>query len=94
MALAVMCVTKVDRDNPWERIINIGGVGLDGRRWKISQDRAIEGIENGKWQFYVERPGGDRVNVIVAVGQFNHKYVTTNTEGDQLHDLLSLPECP
>jgi hypothetical protein len=61
-----MCINKSDRTNPHERIRNVGGVKRDGTRWKLSQPRAVEGIQSGKWSFFVERPSGDRVNVVVA----------------------------
>lgn len=94
MAIEVKCINKSDRDNPWERITHIGGVNADGTRWKLTQPAAIDGIESGKWEFYVERPPGDRVKVIVAVSRFGNKYLKTEADGDQPNNLLSLPECP
>lgn len=41
----------------------IGGTNPDGRRWKISIDRAIEGINEGKWSFYVQQ-GNLQLDVI------------------------------
>ena len=58
-----------------------------------SQD-AIAGIESGKYDFYVERPAGDSVGVVVAVSAAGNKYVKTQADGDQPNNLLSLPECP
>ena len=43
----IKCVNKRDRDNPWERIINVGGVNHDGTRWKQSQEQTIREIETG-----------------------------------------------
>lgn len=94
MAHRVLCINKTDRYDPHERIRNIGGVNADGGRWRISQTEAIEGIESGKWSFYVERPAGDRVNVVVAVSAAGNKYIKTEADGDQPNNLLSLPECP
>jgi hypothetical protein len=88
----VQCINKSDRFNPHERIINIGGVNADGSRWILSQPIAIEGIENGKWSFYVQNP--HIVDVIIAVSRYGNKYLKTQADGDQPDNLLSLPDCP
>lgn len=89
----VMCITKTDRYNPHERIRSIGGINSDRTRWRLSQEEAIEGIENGKWQFYVTA-GGHSVWVIVATSAEGHKYLKTENDGLHPNNLLSLPECP
>lgn len=89
----VKCINKSDRDNPHERILNIGGTNQDGTPWKLSQQAAIDGIEGGKWQFYVS-VGGRSVWVIVAVSAQGHKYLKTEADGEHPNNLLSLPECP
>jgi hypothetical protein len=40
----IRCVNKSERFNPYERIINVGGVGAGGIRWKLSQTEAIHCI--------------------------------------------------
>jgi hypothetical protein len=90
----VKCINKTDRSSPHERIRHIGGVNHDNTRWKLSQHDAIQGIENGKWAFYVEQPAGDRVDVVVAKSAAGNKYLKTRADGDQPNNLLSLPECP
>lgn len=89
----VRCINKTPRDDPHDRISHVGGVNADNTRWKLSQTDAINGIESGKWTFYVERPTGDRVDVIVAT-RLGRKYLKTTADGDQPNNLLSLPECP
>lgn len=88
----VLCVKKSDRSNPHERITHIGGRNQDGSNWSLTQEAAIAGIEEGKWEFYVNR-GGQTVNVIVAVSRYDNKYLKTASDGEQPNNLLSLPEC-
>ena len=71
--IRVTCINKTDRSNPWERIRSIGGTNPGGDRWKRSQPQAVADIENGTYAYYVERPAGDAVDVIVAVSRFGHK---------------------
>jgi len=89
----VKCINKSDRQNPHERIINIGGTNNDGTSWKISQEKAIEGIESDKWAFFVS-VNNQSVDVIVATSRYGNKYLKTTADGEQPNNLLSLPECP
>jgi hypothetical protein len=89
----IVCVQKNDRFNPHERIKAVGGKNTDGKRWLLSQDEAIEGIESRKWSFFVSA-AGRTVDVIVAVSRWGHKYLKTVPDGEQPDNLLSLAECP
>jgi hypothetical protein len=89
----VECVNKTNRTDPHERIHNIGGRNPDGNRWRLAEAEAIAGIEEGKWSFYVERPIGHTVEVIIATRQ-SKKYLKTTADGQQPDNLLALPECP
>jgi hypothetical protein len=89
----IKCINKSDRLNAHERIKSIGGTNQGGSQWKLSLEEAVAGIEAGKWKFYVS-VGGKSVWVIVAVSQYGHKYLKTESDGEQPNNLLSLPECP
>lgn len=83
----ITCINKSDRYNPYERITHVGGPN-----WKLTQEQAIEGIESGKWKFWVS-VGGDSVWVVIAKSAAGNKYLKTENDGDQPNNLLSLPEC-
>jgi len=89
---------KTDRTGAHERIHSVGGVKPDGSHWKLTQDQAISYIEDGTYVFYIERPAGQRIDVIVAVGAEGgkslHKYLKTTADREQPDKLLSLPTCP
>ena len=93
ITVQILCINKTDRFNPHERIRSIGGVNPDGKRWKLSQEDGIAGIESKKWRFYVS-VDGDSVWVVVAESHHGNKYLKTEPDGDQPNNLLSLPECP
>ena len=90
----VTCINKTDRQNPWERIQRFGGPNPDGTQWRLTHPEMVAAVENNAYgPFYVERPVGDRVYLIVAVSQYGNKYVKTQADGDQPNNLLNLPEC-
>lgn len=89
----ILCISKSDRMNPHERITHIGGKNPDGKRWRLTQEDAIRGIESSKYAFYVHK-AGRTVNVIVATSAYGHKYIKTTADGIHPDNLLSLPECP
>lgn len=92
MAHRVHCINKQDRNNQYERITHIGGQNDNGTNWKITQQDAINYIENGKYSFYVLK-GGAKVNVIVSRSRFGNKYIKTEADYDEPNNLLELPEC-
>lgn len=93
-SVQIKCINKRDRYNPHERIRAVGGTNSDGTRWKLAEDEVIAGIEQGRYSFYVDRPAGQRVWVVVARSDYGYKYLKTEADREQPDNLLSLPECP
>jgi len=91
--LRIRCIVKTDRTSAHERIDSVGGVKPDGTPWKLKQDKAISYIGDGTYVFYIERPGGHRVDVIVAMSAYG-SYLKTVSDKEQPSKLLSLPTCP
>lgn len=51
----VTSITKSIGTNGHEMITHISGNGNESRVWEISQHEAILGIENNKWEFFVNQ---------------------------------------
>lgn len=88
----IKCINKDPRLDPYHAITHVGGYATS--QWKLTLADAIGRIERQEWQFYVERPSGDRVWVRVATSRYGNKYLKTDADGDEPNNLLSLPECP
>lgn len=89
----IKCINKSNRYNIHERILSIGGIKHDGTAWKLSLDKAIKGIEDGTWVFYVNNIYGKKVNVIIAKTALGNKYLKTEADTTEKNNLLELPEC-
>jgi uncharacterized protein DUF3892 len=62
-------------------------------RWKLTQDKAIAYIQDGTHVFYIEKPGGLWLDVIVATSEHGN-YLKTVADREQPDKLLYLPSCP
>jgi hypothetical protein len=91
--IEITCVVRSALFGADERILSIGGMNFAGRPWRMSQEGAVRGIEDGKYFFYIHR-GGKVINVIVASSSRGYKYLNTFTDTDHPNMLLLLPECP
>ncbi len=89
----IRCVQRTDRKCVWELIKSIGGYNADGTRWRLRVEDAIAGIEAGTWTFFVHRPVGEPVDVVVVDGPWGNKYLKTTADGEEPAILLLLPEC-
>ncbi len=93
MSARIRCINRSDLQNACERIINVGGVSADGTAWKVSEDEAIAGFENGNWELYVH-VGKNTAAVIIEKSVPGRKYLKTENDGVVPNNLLSLPEGP
>jgi hypothetical protein len=75
-----------------ERITHLGCVTNTNLYQLFSEEEAIKRIEDGD-TFYVERPAGHVVEVVVAKRE-GRKYLKTEPDGEKPDNLLSLPDCP
>jgi len=91
--LHIRCVVKTDRTSAQERIQSVGGTKPDRSRWILTQDKAISCIQDGTHVFYIGKPGGLRLDVIVATSAHGN-YLKTVGDREQPDNLLSLPSCP
>jgi len=90
--IRVDCVVRTDRVSPHHRIRAIGGIARDGRAWRLSEEAAIAAIENERAVFYVERPRGQRIDIVVGQG-LGRTYLKAERDGESPETLLSLPDC-
>jgi hypothetical protein len=87
----VHCKQLSNLHQEYNKIEFIGGINSDGTRWKVHQSRAIEGIESGKWEFYVLF---NLTEVDLIVSSINGvKYLKTKNDGIEPNNLLNLPDC-
>ena len=91
VSVEIQCINKTDRQNPHERIRNVGGIH-GGQRWKLTVTEAIAAIKNGDYTFWT-KGGGKIANVIIAKHN-GYEYLKTENDGVHPNNLLALPECP
>jgi hypothetical protein len=63
------------------------------RRWKLPVNEAIQGVVDGKWNFFIELGMYDVVNVEVARSPSGCLYLKTEVDDATPDQLLNLPEC-
>jgi hypothetical protein len=55
-SVQISCINKHQHHNPHERIQSVGGMH-GGKPWKLTEEEAIAGIKQGKWNFYTSVSG-------------------------------------
>ncbi len=86
----VTCSTK---SKPHECISHLGCHTTTNVYLYLSEAEVIRRIESHADTFYVERPSGHIVEVVVAE-RGGKKYLKTEADGEKPDNLLALPECP
>ncbi len=89
--LRIQCVQKAAGLDLYEQITHVGGAG--SARWGLSVKDVIRHIQDGEREFFVERPIGDEVDVVVAVSPSGKTYLMTLADLDTPDTLLKLPPC-
>jgi hypothetical protein len=83
---AVSHISRAYSHDPLEQIENIGGLNSDHTRWKFSQTAAIQAIESGTDEFFVNTESGP-VKLIVLIHQ-GQKYLKSEREKSHPNELL------
>lgn len=89
--LRIQCVQKAAGLDLYEQITYVGGAG--SARWRLPVDEVIRQIRDGEREFFIERPIGDVIDVIIAISPSGKKYLMTLADFDTPDTLLNLPPC-
>ena len=92
LSLRVDGVSRTDRVSPHHRIRAIGGRGREGDVWHLSEEAAVAAIEQERASFYVERPKGHRIDIVVGQG-LGKTFLKAKNDYDSPDTLLELPDC-
>jgi hypothetical protein len=93
MRIEIQFINKHADNSAYEKISHIGGKDLNGNNWKMTQEEAINHIENKTREFYVSKDG-KTANVVIRRNVLGFKYIRTVSDDTSGDNLLSLPECP
>jgi hypothetical protein len=75
------------------QLVKIGGTHADGTEWRLSAQRAISAIEEGRWNFHMIN-NGIRVDLVVVKVRGGFKELKAQTDKKDTTSLAFLPECP
>lgn len=90
-----MCVPiqRVHRDSAGV-LTHVGGSTWDGVPWGLTVAEAAALQESRMYSFFVEVPGGQKVDVLVKTSPAGKKYLTTSPDGVVANNLDALPDMP
>lgn len=88
----VTCITLNGRPNIQERITHVGGQDPRGRLWRLTVGEAIQGIMEGKWEFFVN-VDGTRQMLKIAYSQNGYRFLKAQGDAEEPTTLLGLSEC-
>ena len=88
----VTCVVADSRSAPPANLTHVGGGTPRGRGWRLAIDEAIEGILEGRWQFFVSL-GRTRHTLVVGMTKSGFKYLRGENDALDATILSTLPEC-
>lgn len=75
------------------RVLKIGGTHADGTEWRLSEQRAISAMEEGRWNFHMMK-NGIRIDLVVNNLGGGYKEIRTRIDKYNENSLALLPECP
>ena len=75
------------------QLFKIGGTHADGTEWRLSMQRAISAIEEGRWKFHMIK-NGINVDLVVVKLRGGFKELKARTDAKNENSLTLLPECP
>ena len=75
------------------QLVKIGGTHEDGAEWRLSTQRAISAIEEGRWNFHMMH-NGIRVDLVIVKTRGGFKDLRARTDKNSQNSLSLLPECP
>jgi hypothetical protein len=90
--IEIESTSKSDSKNCYEMITHIGGVN-HCRKWRMTEAKAIEYIENGTYIFFIYKDYA-KLDVVIAKTAGSHKYLKTSSDGDIPQNLIKLKACP
>lgn len=89
----IVCIDKTPHHTyPYERILNVGYVDMNGTKRVITIQQAIDGIKIGRFSFHVKIKDHD-VNVLIQKSENGNEYLRTEADGLLVNNLLQLPKC-